>query len=79
MYVIDLGRVRAHGPWFARRWIVKDLAQLSFSAKDARLTERLRFLREYLGRKLEPGDRRLIRGILKKSERIARHTAKHGL
>jgi heptose I phosphotransferase len=79
LYVIDLGRVRSHAPWFAKRWITKDLAQLNYSAKDARLTERLRFLHEYLGRKLRPADRTLVRGILAKTDRIARHSAKHGL
>jgi heptose I phosphotransferase len=79
MYVIDLGRVRPHSPWFAQRWIVKDLAQLNYSAHDARLTERLRFLHGYLGRKLQPGDRNLVRGIIAKTNRIARHSAKHGL
>lgn len=79
MYVIDLGRVESHWKLLARRWIVKDLAQLNYSAKDARPTERLRFLETYLGRKVEPGDRRLVRAILAKSSRIARHSAKHGL
>lgn len=79
MYVIDLGRVQSHFQVFERRWIVKDLAQLNYSAKDARPSERLRFLETYLGRKVKPRDRRLIRDILAKSGRIARHSAKHGL
>lgn len=79
LYVIDLGRVRRHRSLFARRWIVKDLAQLNYSAKTARRTERLRFLKEYLGRPLVRSDLPLVRGILSKSARIAKHTAKNGL
>lgn len=79
MYVIDLGRVRPHGPLFARRWIVKDLAQLNFSAKSARKTDRLRFLQRYLNRRLTKADRGLIRSILAKTAKIAWHSAKNGL
>lgn len=79
LFVIDLGRVRPHGPFFARRWIVKDLAQLNYSAKSARRTERLRFLQRYLDRRLTKSDRGLIRSILGKTAKIARHSAKNGL
>lgn len=79
LYVIDLGRVRPHGPFFARRWIVKDLAELNYSASSARTTERLRFLRRYLNRPLEFADRSLIRRILQKTTRIARHSLKNRL
>lgn len=79
MYLIDLGRVRPLGPFFARRWIVKDLAQLNFSAKSARRTDRLRFLQRYLNRRLTKADRGLIRSILGKTAKIARHSAKNGL
>jgi hypothetical protein len=74
MYVIDLGRVQPHRPWFARRWIVKDLAQLNYSAVNVRRTEKLRFLLGYVQRPLAKGDRQLIRGILRKTSRIARHS-----
>ncbi len=79
MYVIDLGRVQPHGPWFARRWIVKDLSQLNYSAKTARKAERLRFLIRYLGRAPSRHDRALIRSILQKTARIARHSGKNQL
>jgi heptose I phosphotransferase len=76
--VIDLGRVRRHPslPW---RWIVKDLSQLHFSSPRASKLERLRFLQEYLGRRLAPDDRSLAEAIDRKSGRIGRHTARHGL
>lgn len=76
--VIDLGRVRRQSP-LALRWIVKDLAQLNFSALRLPARERLRFLRQYLGRPLDAGDRSLIRRIEAKSRRIDLHTRKHDL
>jgi heptose I phosphotransferase len=79
IHIIDLGRVQKHGPWFARRWIVKDLAQLNYSAKKASATDRLRFWQAYQGRPLSDGDKPLIRQILNKTKRIARHSHKNGL
>lgn len=79
IHVIDLGRVQTHSPWTARRWIVKDLAQLNYSAKSATAAERLRFLRGYLGRRLAATDKPLVASILRKTERIARHSRKNGL
>jgi heptose I phosphotransferase len=76
--VIDLGRVRQRKK-LANRWIIKDLAQLNFSARGLPCRERLRFLRLYLDRPFTPADRQLIRHIAFKSRRIARHTAKHRL
>ena len=76
--VIDLGRVRQPRR-LARRWIIKDLAQLDFSARRLGCSQRLRFLRLYLGRPFRPEDRRLVRRIAAKSRRIAAHTARHGL
>jgi heptose I phosphotransferase len=78
IHILDLGRVR----WrrhLSERWIVKDLAQLDYSA--ARLTgsDRLRFLMAYLGRPMHRSDRPLIRRIMWKSRAIARHSTKHGL
>ncbi|HAA05383.1 MAG TPA: hypothetical protein DCE18_18740 [Syntrophobacteraceae bacterium] len=76
--LIDLQRLgRAH--WFRRRWIVKDLAALNYSARVefTTHTDRLRFLLAYLGRdRLDPRARRLIRAILRKTERIRRHDLK---
>jgi Lipopolysaccharide kinase (Kdo/WaaP) family len=76
--IIDLGRV-ASARLFRRRWILKDLAQLHYSAIGVPGTLQMRFLRLYLGRRLQRSDRRWIRWILWKSNRIARHTVKHAL
>ncbi len=79
LYVIDLGRVQKHQR-LSRRWIVKDLAQLDFSAATkTSVVERLRFLREYLGRPLTRLDRRLIHRIQSKTATIARHSLKNRL
>jgi heptose I phosphotransferase len=79
LHLIDLGRVRRHAGWSARRWIVKDLAQLHYSAHDATPGECWRFLRSYLGRPLCSRDKSLVRSILRKSAQIARHSQKNGL
>ena len=73
IYIIDLGRVHKQTP-LSQRWIVKDLAQLNFSASAVPLLERLRFLREYLGHPLSGKDRRLIARIQAKTNAIARHS-----
>ncbi len=78
IHVLDLGRVR-YQPRLARRWIVKDLAQLNYSAAGVAASERLRFLAYYLGRELTPADRALVSRILSKSRAIARHSQKNGL
>lgn len=78
VHVLDLGRVR----WRRRllqRWIVKDLAQLDYSASQLTASDRLRFLTAYLGRPLDNTDRSLIRRVLQKSRAIARHSEKNGL
>ena len=77
IFVIDLGRVQKHRR-LSQRWIVKDLAQLNYSA-DATDLERLRFLRDYLGRPLTKHDKNLINQIQAKSARIGRHTKKNKL
>jgi heptose I phosphotransferase len=76
--VIDLGRAR-HRARLSRRWIIKDLAQLDFSARKLSCSDRLRFLRLYLGRPFRPADRWLIRQVMLKSWWIAGHTAKNNL
>jgi heptose I phosphotransferase len=78
VYVIDLGRARAVRK-LAGRWIVKDLAQLDYSAGLLSRSERMRFLRAYLGRRLDAGDGRLIRRISRKSAAIARHSTRNRL
>jgi heptose I phosphotransferase len=70
--LIDLQRVQ-HRRRFRRRWLVKDLAQLAYSAPRDRVrcTSRLAFVRHYLGvRKLSPGNKRLIRAVLAKQRRM---------
>ena len=65
--------------WFRRRWIVKELASLSYSTppNSATATDRLRFLRVYLGRdRFSAADRRLIRRVARKTGRIATHDAR---
>jgi len=48
VYVLDLGRARRQQR-LGQRWIVKDLAQLHYSAGVLTVSDRLRFLTEYLG------------------------------
>jgi heptose I phosphotransferase len=72
--LIDLQRVQ-HRRRRRRRWLVKDLAQLAYSAPRDRITctRRLAFMRRYLGvGKLCPGDKRLIRAVLAKKRRMER-------
>jgi len=76
--VIDLGRVRRHRQ-LPLRWVVKDLSQLRYSSPQASRADRLRFLREYLGRRVTRADRRLMAAVNQKADRIGRHTARHGL
>ncbi len=72
--LIDLQRVQSRR-WFRRRWIVKDLAQLAWSASRHHIgcTDRMAFMRHYLGvRKLQAGHKRLIRAVLAKQARMER-------
>jgi heptose I phosphotransferase len=73
--LIDLQRV-FRPRWRRGRWIVKDLAALNYSTPSsvASITDRLRWLRVYLGvPKLRGRDRRLIRQIAAKTRQIADH------
>lgn len=86
LHLIDLQRVRWPGPGkVGRRWIVKDLAELNYSAPAEAVTrtDKVRFLREYLalGSARETGRlrrraRKLVRDVLAKTRRIARHDAR---
>lgn len=72
--LIDLQRVQ-YRRRFRRRWIVKDLAQLAYSAPRDRIkcTQKMAFMRRYLGvRKLRPCDKRLIRAVLAKQQLMER-------
>ena len=76
--LIDLAR--AFRPILRRRFQIKDLAQLHYSApRDFfSATDRLRFYRAYLGREsLDASDRRLLAAVVKKAVRMARHNRKH--
>lgn len=86
LHLIDLQRVRWPGAGkVGRRWLVKDLAQMNYSAPPGVVTrsDKLRFLREYLalparrkGGRLGREARALIRSIVAKTGRIARHDAR---
>jgi len=78
IHVIDLGRAR-YRKRLSRRWIVKDLAQLNYSARLLTHSDRRRFLELYLGRPLTPADRPFVRRIVRKSVAIARHSRRNRL
>jgi len=72
--LIDLQRVQRHR-WRRRRWLIKDLAQLAWSAPRERigLTHRLAFLRHYLGRaRLSRADKRLLRAVFARQQVMER-------
>jgi hypothetical protein len=73
--LIDL--LRVHRPrWRRQRWIVKDLAALNYStpAGVATTADRVRWLQVYLGvSRLSTGDKVLVRQIVAKTRRVARH------
>jgi len=78
LYVMDLQRV-IRPRWRQRRWRIKDLASLNFSAPSGwfSASDRLRFFKQYrqivrLGRT----DKSLIRRIIRKSKRIRTHTGR---
>ena len=78
LFVLDLHRVDIRNK-VGRRWIVKDLAAINYSSLElpVHTTDRLRFLKHYLGKdRLEKGDLPMIRQVLKKTRRIARHSKK---
>jgi heptose I phosphotransferase len=78
--LIDLQRMERR-QWFRRRWIVKDLAQLAYSAPDSvlRCREKLLFLRHYLGvGKLRPEHKRLVRAVVFKQRVMERKLGKAG-
>ncbi len=78
-YLIDLQRVQQNS-CVPRRYRIKDLAQLNYSAwyyGGFTSSDRMRFLFRYLGRKkLTTEDKLLVRQIIAKTERIARHDVK---
>ncbi len=78
IHVIDLGRAK-RSVRLSRRWIVKDLAQLNYSANLLPAWTRTRFLETYFGRPVCASDKSLLRRIDAKTARIARHSQKHRL
>jgi len=73
--LIDLQRLMRPRLWRSR-WVVKDLASLNYSCPErvASSSARLRFLRAYMGvDRIGSGHRRMIRRIIAKTRRIARH------
>jgi tRNA A-37 threonylcarbamoyl transferase component Bud32 len=78
IHVIDLGRARRLNG-LSRRWIVKDLAQLNYSAHLFSEEDRQRFLETYFGRPINASDKPLLRSIRHKTERIASHSRKNRL
>jgi len=79
-YLIDLAR--AFRPTLlAGRFLVKDLAQLHYSAPAGAFsnTDRLRFYLTYAAAgRLSPQHKVLIRKVIAKARRMARHDRKHG-
>ncbi|MGW8208253.1 MAG: lipopolysaccharide core heptose(I) kinase RfaP [Syntrophobacteria bacterium] len=76
LYIIDLHRVDVRNN-VGKRWKVKDLAALLFSSLEVPLThgERLAFYKRYMQiDRLSAHDKTLIRLIVKKCNKIARHT-----
>ena len=72
--LIDLQRVQQRR-FFRRRWVIKDIAQLAWSLPAAYIgcRDRMAFMRHYLGvSKLRPRDKRLVREILARHERMQR-------
>jgi tRNA A-37 threonylcarbamoyl transferase component Bud32 len=78
LYVIDLHRVNVRDK-VGKRWMVKDLAALLFSSLEVPVThgQRLAFYKRYMRiNRLSADDKTLIRLIVKKCHKIARHTKK---
>ncbi len=78
LFVIDLGRARRVAR-LNRHWIVKDLSQLLYSARDLPDWDVNGFLEAYLGRPLRPSDRRFYNRIGSKVAGIQRHSQKNRL
>ncbi len=80
LHLIDLHRTFKPGI-FARRYIVKDIAQLHYSTPGNIISraERLRFYLRYSRiKKLTAADRRFLRRVNAKAWRMADHDIKHG-
>lgn len=79
LFLIDLQRVQGPGR-FSRRWYVKDLAALGYSAQLAGATRAdcLAFYHTYAGRKVQgPADRRLLRAVLRRVAALHRRQPRY--
>ena len=79
IFIMDVQRVqKRNGP--AERWVIKDLGQFVFSAKNTAnfsITDLCRFGHAYLGKnKFDKHDKSMIKKVLSKAERIKRHDVK---
>ena len=78
IWMIDLQRVHKR-PNLSRRWRIKDLAQINYSAPWPliSLTDRWRFWRAYTGQEICPShDRSWCRAIIRRYRKMERHDAK---
>ena len=79
IFIVDLQRMHCSKST-GRRYIIKDLAQIAYSAESVNIfsrTDFIRFAHVYFERdKLNGQHKRLIRKIMAKVRRIARHDAK---
>ncbi len=77
--LIDAARVRVLPRWLSRRWVVKDLAQFTYSARQVKVPEeqlanwRMRYTSQ---RKLEEASGSLFASVDRKTNAIARHDLK---
>ncbi|MCH2101891.1 MAG: hypothetical protein MK209_08215, partial [Planctomycetes bacterium] len=77
-YLVDLQRVEQRFPP-RRRWLIKDLAALLHSLpSNVSRTDRLRFLKFYLGKtRVDPSVKRWAREVVNKQVRMAQHQPKY--
>ncbi len=79
LFIVDLHRVDRRGR-VPVRWKVKDIAALNYSALRAGIsrTDRLRFLKHYLGvHRLSAAGRRFANSVLKKTAKMIQHNTKN--
>ena len=75
LYIVDLHRVQQRAA-VPERWLVKDIAALNYSAPAGIIsrTDRLRFLKAYLGTKRLSGrDKLFALKVLKKTQKMVEH------
>ncbi len=78
LYIVDLHRMQRRAA-VPERWRVKDVAALNYAAPAGIIsrTDRLRFLKAYLGtERLSGRDKRFALKILKKTEKMVEHNKK---